>query len=53
MSRSSRWICLLMGLFIGVQLHAVYVIDRPFVGAVATSDAPLRNVVQLLQGAAR
>lgn len=51
--RSSRWICLLMGLFIGVQLHAVYVIDRPFVGAVATSDAPLRNVVQLLQGAAR
>ncbi len=51
--RSSRWICLLMGLFIGVQLHAVYVIDRPFVGAVATSDAPLRHAVQRLQDAAR
>lgn len=51
--RSSRWICLMMGMFIGVQLHAVYVIDRPFVGAVAINDAPLRSAVQLLRDAAR
>ena len=50
-SRASRWITLLMGLFIGVQVHAVYVIDRPFVGAIVISDAPLRAAVQVVQAA--
>jgi hypothetical protein len=41
-ARASRWMTLLLGLFIGVQVHAVYVIDRPFEGAIAIGDAPLR-----------
>ncbi|MEZ5606543.1 MAG: hypothetical protein R3E52_05330 [Burkholderiaceae bacterium] len=52
-ARASRWITLLMGLFIGVQVHAVYVIDRPFVGAIAISDAPLRAAVQGVQAGGR
>ena len=40
-------------LFIGVQVHAVYVIDRPFVGAIAISDAPLRAAVQGVQAGGR
>ena len=52
-SRSSRWLLLLMGLFIGVQVHAVYVIDRPFVGAIAVDDAALRDAVRVFQDGAR
>ena len=48
-ARASRWMTLLLGLFIGVQVHAVYVIDRPFEGAIAISDAPLRAAVQRVQ----
>lgn len=48
-ARASRWMTLLLGLFIGVQVHAVYVIDRPFEGAIAIGDAPLRAAVQLVQ----
>ena len=49
--RAARWIALLLGLLIGAQLHAVYVIDRPFVGAVSVSDESMRGAVQQLQAA--
>ncbi len=48
-ARAGRWICTLLALMIAVQVHAVYVIDRPFVGVVAVSDAPLRDALQQLQ----
>ena len=50
--RSARWIGTLLAMMIAVQVHAVYVIDRPFVGVVAVSDAPLREALQQLQRAA-
>lgn len=50
--RAARWIGTLLALMIAVQVHAVYVVDRPFVGVVAVSDAPLRAALQHLQGAA-
>lgn len=49
--RSARWIGTLLALMIAAQVHAVYVIDRPFVGVVAVSDAPLRDALRQLQGA--
>lgn len=46
---ASRWITVMLSLLIAVEVHAVYVIDRPFVGAISVSDAPLRAAVQQLQ----
>lgn len=48
---ASRWITVMLGLLIAVEVHAVYVIDRPFVGAISVSDAPLRTTVLQLQKA--
>lgn len=47
--RAARWIGTLLALLIAVQVHAVYVIDRPFVGAIAVGDGPLRSTLQQLQ----
>ena len=47
-ARAGRWIATLLGLLIGVQVHAVYVIDRPFLGTVSVSEAPLRAAIRQL-----